>query len=404
MKRFLLPAMLLFSTMAFNQTTTTYPGNTKNGFGGAVGQGMLTIKETTDSVSFALTRGPGLFDSILVFYIDLLSGGLSSTAGVTGSSTDRYLAAAAGHNPSKGRSVLNFPDDFQPDGVIAFDKDGGKIFYIISVPFIGSSLLEAGSFTVNPSGTDSAPTYTQSSSKASLGLTGSLNFKFIATYIAPSASRSNEAFGDPFTSYAGNGGASGYAPYTVTSFFAFASGALPLAMVDFKAAQDNDAVNISWQVEEETNIDKYDVQRSANGIAFSTIASVKARNSSSSSVYTIRDMAAPAGNNYYRLLISEKGRSEISRIVYLNKKADKTGFIARCTTPGILNLTLNGISAGLYKLKVLSNNGQLVQVQELTTNGNSQSLQIALRQNLRGIYRVILQSGTAGYSANIFIQ
>src|SRR5437868_5368381 len=99
MKKTLLIFALLFSTLAFSQTSIDYPGNGKESFGGAVGKGSLNITETTDAISFTLTRGPGLFDSVIVFYLDAQPGGITSTAGLTGSSTDPYLAAVAGHNP-----------------------------------------------------------------------------------------------------------------------------------------------------------------------------------------------------------------------------------------------------------------------------------------------------------------
>ena len=247
MKTLLSSFFLLFTLGLFSQTITNYDGNGKDQFGGAVGQGKLSIKETTDSVSFILTRGPGLFDSLIVFYIDAQAGGINTTSGLTGSSSDTYLAAAAGHNPATGRSVLNFPVNFQPDGAIAFDKNGGKFFYFIN--FFGLTLIQEGAtFTIEPAGNNAAPQYTQKISKAELGLTGNLNFKFVGNYIGKSASRSNEAFGDPFNNYSRNASVASYNPYTITSFFTFTSNPLPLKLTDFKAAKSGNSVNLAWSV------------------------------------------------------------------------------------------------------------------------------------------------------------
>ncbi len=159
MKTMLLSIFLLSALTGFSQTVINYDGNGKEQFGGAIGRGKLTIKETPDSVYFTLTRGPGLFDSLLVFYLDAQAGGISSTASLSGGS-DKYLAAAAGEKPATGRATLNFPANFLPDGAIAFDKDGGKFFAFLSLgPY--TIIQEVKTFTVEPSGTNSAPTYTQ---------------------------------------------------------------------------------------------------------------------------------------------------------------------------------------------------------------------------------------------------
>ena len=71
----------------------------------------------------------------------------------------------------------------------------------------------------------------------------------------------------------------------------------------------------------------------------------------------------------------------------------------------MLNITINGINADTYKLCVLNNNGQLMQVEDLKVDGTWQNKQIQLNWNLtKGIYRVALQSVNARYTANIFVQ
>jgi hypothetical protein len=332
MKKNLLFLTFLISTVAFGQTTN-YPGNENSSFGGAVGQGSLAITETDTTVSFSLTRGPGPFDSLIVFYIDVQDGGISTTSVLEGSASDPYRAAAAGHNPLTGRAVLNFPNDFLPDAAVVFDKDSGRLYAFATIPFLGTSIIVRDSFLV-----DSVQNvYTGSSSKERLGITGPLNIKFVGTYIGRSASRSNEAFGDPFVNYARPAGMLSYNPYTITSYFTYTSTLLPVRLVDFKAAKEDDIVNISWLADNEINIEKYEVQRSTDGVTFTTIASVKSRNSALSSSYNIKDLSAQNGINYYRLIITEIGRSEISKIVSLNLKRNRSNFVVSVISSNTLN-------------------------------------------------------------------
>lgn len=396
MKKALLFAALLYCTAAFSQRSTTYTGNGKNNFGGAVGEGVLTVSETDTSLSFALAKGPGLFDSLLVFYVDVIPGGIATTAGLTGSSTDRYLAAVAGHNPAHGRAVLNFPNDFQPDGVVVFDKDSGSLYV-----FFLEAIIKRESFSVD----SSASAYTGSGSKARLGLTGSLNFKFIGTYIGRSASRSAEAFGDAFDGYARPSGTLSYNPYTVNTYFTYTSGVLPVKLTDFKAAKDGDAVNVRWSVANENDIEKYEVQRSTDGINFYTISTVRAGNSPVSLTYNTRDASAQNGVNYYRLIIVERGRAEVSRVISLNLQRRLNNLVASVLSPAMLNLKLNSLNAATYTLRVISHNGQVVHTSNIKAGGSYQNRQVQLSKSLaRGIYTVTLQSAMAKYTAGILVQ
>ena len=404
MRTFLCSIFLLTALSGFNQTIRNYDGNLKDQFGGAIGNGKLSIKETVDSVSFILTKGPGLFDSLIVFYIDAQSGGINSTSSLSGSSTDRYLAATAGHHPQKGRSILNFPPDFLPDGAITFDKDGGKFFYFINI--YGVTLIQEGTnFTIEPSGTNSAPQYTQKIAKADIGLSGSLNFKFVGNYIGQSASRSNEAFGDPFNNYSRNASAASYNPYTIASYFTFPNNVLPVKLTDFKAAKTGNGVNLAWSVAQESNIDDYQLQRSNDGISFSNIATVKAKNSPVASSYAINDRLPLKGANYYRLLINEKGEKTYSRVITLQFDGSTRQFSAFVNSNKVITVAVSAIQAGTYGLSLINSNGQVVVSKNILIDGTAQNLQLEMPQHVtKGIYHVVLQSRLVKLNTNILVQ
>ena len=403
MKTMLLSIFLLCALAGFSQTVNTYDGNGNEQFGGAIGKGKLSIKETPDSVYFTLTRGPGLFDSLLVFYLDAQPGGISSTAGLSGRG-DKYLSAAAGENPATGRATLNFPPDFLPDASIVLDKDGGKFFFFLPIgPY--TLIQEVKTFTVEPSGTNSAPKYTQKFAKADVGLTGNLNFKFIGTYIGQSASRSNEAFGDPFNNYGRSTQTSSYSTYNVTSFYTFATAVLPVKLTDFKALKLGTSVNLAWSVAQESNIDDYQVQRSKDGISFSSIALVKAKNSPAAINYTLTDRLPLRGTNYYRILINERGVKTYSNIINLRFDENTRQFSAFLNSNNAITVSVNGIQPGTYGLSVVNSNGQVVISKNILTDGNIQNLQVQLPlQLIKGIYRVVLQSTSVKLNTSILVQ
>jgi hypothetical protein len=411
MKKNLLFAFLLLSSLSYGQIkSTTYPGNGNAGFGGAIGQGSLVISDKGDSVSFTLRRGPGLLDSIVVFYVDFSSFvGIDSTSEITPQS-DIYSQAVAGHSADGTKNApLGFKKlaDFRPDAAVVFNKDGGKA-YTFGYPLF--PFQDAGPINITPTGTNSSPTYTQTVSKAELGLSGDITFKFIGTYIGNNLSRSNEGFGTSFAGFTRIGDNTtyrSYNPYSVDSYFTFstATATLPVVLTDVKANKQTDCVNVNWSVAQETNIDSYDVQRSGNGVQYATIATVNARNSSIASSYSYKDYSPNSGNNYYRIVINEKGRTELSKVVYLNLNGLKNNFGASFVSSRVLNLTLNGLAADNYKLSLLNGSGQLVQMEAFKHNGTDQNKLINLNGSLsKGVYRVVLQSATEKFVTSILAQ
>ncbi len=407
MKKVLLLTFISISTIVLGQTKS-YPGNGNASFGGAVGLGSLSITDSGDSVSFMLRRGTGLFDSLLVFYIDdpKTATGISSTSGLSYQSgvPDKYSNAAAGQSPTGQQAVLNFGNNFRPDLAVVFDKDGGRIYFLFET-FGFRFYQQQGTFTITPSGTNAAPTYTQKSSKADFGVANNdtLNFNFYGTYIGQNASRSNEAFGDPMTGYQRVGS---YNPYTVTTFFNYSTrqAALPVSITKINATEVNGKVSIDWVVAQEVNIDQYDLQRSANGIQFSTIASIKAKNASTSTNYNFVDATALKGINYYRIVVREKGKSQITNVVSAKVATSKASLSAYINN-NRLNLKLRGLTEDVYTIKVVNTNGQILQSTTLHHDGVDATRQVNLKSTLsKGIYQVVIQSATDNNVVSFYVQ
>lgn len=79
------------------------------------------------------------------------------------------------------------------------------------------------------------------------------------------------------------------------------------------------AVSLKWDVSEEVNVDRYEIQRSSNGVSFTTIGTVPA---GGKSIYSFTDQQAPAGNLFYRVRnIDMDGASKFSGVVRLKGNA-----------------------------------------------------------------------------------
>lgn len=97
---------------------------------------------------------------------------------------------------------------------------------------------------------------------------------------------------------------------------------LPVKLTSFEArAINNKSVKIIWKTAEESQIKHYEIERSRNGVNFSSIAKVNSRNSPTPAEYTGDDLSPEVGINYYRLkVVSEDDKIEYSRIERVNFK------------------------------------------------------------------------------------
>lgn len=102
---------------------------------------------------------------------------------------------------------------------------------------------------------------------------------------------------------------------------------LPVKMSLLKGRflEDNN-VELSWETYDEKSNNHFEVQRSANGLKFATIASISSRatDGNSSPEYTYTDKEAVHGRVFYRLRqVDNDGKSSYSNVVYLAVKGDK---------------------------------------------------------------------------------
>lgn len=97
-----------------------------------------------------------------------------------------------------------------------------------------------------------------------------------------------------FTGYYNNG--------EVEDYPVFISTLLPADLLSFDALAVNDnSVRINWTTENEVNLNRYEVERSVNGISWNTIGTVTPRNEPGVQNYVLWDNIPLKGTSYYRL-------------------------------------------------------------------------------------------------------
>jgi hypothetical protein len=102
----------------------------------------------------------------------------------------------------------------------------------------------------------------------------------------------------------------------VFNFFTWASTMeiLPVRLLSFKGARSGHAVVLQWKVADEKYVNKYILEKQTTG-NFTPVGEVKSFNNTPEQVYSMSDMALPAGVARYRLkIISMDGRISYSPI------------------------------------------------------------------------------------------
>jgi hypothetical protein len=190
----------------------TFVGNGTNSFGGAIGQGNITLSDDGTRVLGTITRGPGAFDDTLVLYLDSTAGGFSNTAAFSDGG-DALRQAISGFDGGANRSVLTNPPGFLPDYAIALSP-GESFGGLWRLNAGGNNSLEFVTVVdLTPVGDTSASLYSFSFEVNAIGLPVRCNcsFTFLGTYISTTGYRSAEALPG------GVLGMPGWNPFTATN-------------------------------------------------------------------------------------------------------------------------------------------------------------------------------------------
>ena len=222
--------------------------------------------------------------------------------------------------------------------------------------------------------------------KTPLSLDGNTNVSFDVTSVAASAAANRFSI-----------------------IFSKIAGPLPVTFTGISANRNSDrSIAVKWSVENEVNLDKYTVERSADGANFTGIITADVTNSRN---YAKNDLSPLAQENYYRIkATSLNGQVQYSAIV-------KVAPVAVTVTPSIsvypnpvedktMNLSFVNQASGTYQLQLINDLGQVMYSGSVKVNGTNDRKQVKLQTiKATGRYtlKVVAEDGTAS-SIQLLIQ
>ncbi len=169
--------------------TSTFNGNGSTGFGGPVGNGVLTLTSDATTLSGTIAPGPNngagangeLYDELVIYISTNGTTGFTSTRTLTDTTTtNANLARAVSGYDGTNRSTINFATGFAANYAIAISPVNASLGELYG-------LTSAGAFTaiqsvnLSPTGGAGNPDYTFNLALSNIG--SPANFNFSTTYL-----------------------------------------------------------------------------------------------------------------------------------------------------------------------------------------------------------------------------
>jgi hypothetical protein len=171
---------------------------------------------------------------------------------------------------------------------------------------------------------------------------------------------------------------------------------LPVTLLSFDAKLVNADGMVSWKLEDDKDLDRFELQHSQDGRIFSRLGTITAKSGSLSYNFLHRDL--PGGSHYYRLLVKEKtGKEFYSKTVLLKALFAVTQIVGIRPNPARNETFLSVYSVKPQSVRVqlfdIAGRGVSSQKMEITTGNNQRSISTNMLPD--GIYtlRIITDDG-----------
>jgi len=167
--------------------------------------------------------------------------------------------------------------------------------------------------------------------------------------------------------------------------------ALPVTFTSVKAYHQDHNIIVEWSVENESNMQQYEVEKSSDGNSFTKVATVAAINGVANN-YQWLDQNITSGYNYYRIKsVDINGKTNYTQVVkvLIGKSESEITVYPNPIIDGTINIQLNNQPAGLYEIKLINPLGQEIISKKIIHTGNNTTETIELNTRpAKGVYQL----------------
>lgn len=182
---------------------------------------------------------------------------------------------------------------------------------------------------------------------------------------------------------------------------------LPVKFISVKAAQQDKNVLVKWEIAEESEISKYAIERSTDGISFDKVGEVLSKGNNSSETYQWLDVAPLINKNYYRIRAIEiSGNNILSKIALVNITVDvpEIRVFPNPVQNKQLNLYINAGQRGQYSLMLSDPAGRQLIKQTIDHPGGSLHRVIDVNKIPGGLYYLEIINKNNKYVQSVMIE
>lgn len=224
--------------------------------------------------------------------------------------------------------------------------------------------------------------------------------------------------GADWVNIGGTGSASGTEAGTITSgnFTTFSDfvvasiteepAPLPVSLVSFYAMLADGKVELNWVTASEQNNDRFEIERSPNGIDYQMINTMRGAGTTNERVhYNYTDRKPLIGISYYRLKqVDYNGASAYSRTIAV-KNDSRVAEISMYPNPTaeVLQVEL-GAPARNIQIRIVNTVGQVVYTQEVSKLSSRQRFHLDVSRLPKGAYHLLIQSDELETTRRKFIK
>jgi Secretion system C-terminal sorting domain len=189
---------------------------------------------------------------------------------------------------------------------------------------------------------------------------------------------------------------------------AASSGTLPVTFSNISARQQTRDILIEWEVDNEAGIQKYEVERSGDGQAFTGIAIQKAIADNGGAItYHCLDQNVLPGNNFYRIKSTDiAGKAAYSSVIKIYSGSAKPLLLLypNPATAGLVHLQMNNMPGGTYRVNLVNTAGQVMLTKAITHEAGSSYETLNFSNLTKGVYllEVVHPDGSKSTSTIVY--
>ncbi|MEO8769744.1 MAG: T9SS type A sorting domain-containing protein [Ferruginibacter sp.] len=187
---------------------------------------------------------------------------------------------------------------------------------------------------------------------------------------------------------------------------------VPVTYIEISATRNSDAgITVNWNVENETGIDHYEVERGADGQNLASIETAGASsNNGGNARYNYIDSRPLKGDNFYRIRsVGMNGNIKYSAIVKVRdvKEVPAISIYPNPVVDKIMNITFTGQPAGNYNIQLSNKLGQVVYKTnvEIANSSTTTTRSVNLGNEISsGIYQVVISSQNRKFTEQVIVK